>query len=132
MPDVSPTSLDVLGDSPNYPDHDFPQGSGYLITPCGYMLLEKETDLPSTSHYDLDCIHNNTPRTGPLHIINRSQKYSIKNLQSKNMSTTSSPIIQGCTDRNKTGIILLVNGGPDWSDVSWTGLLYLLRPITLV
>lgn len=33
-----------VNDKPDYPNHDFPIGHGYKITPVGYMVLEsKET-----------------------------------------------------------------------------------------
>ncbi|KAJ8037960.1 hypothetical protein HOLleu_18914 [Holothuria leucospilota] len=39
------------GDQPNFPDHDFPIGHGYKITPEGYMLLERK-DLKEMTYDD--------------------------------------------------------------------------------
>ena len=118
--------IHMVNDAPNYPDHDFPQGSGYLITPCGYMRLEKVDDDPNFSHDDLGRAHINTPRTGPIHLVNRSQKFNKMTIQEHVNDLI--PIIEAtCTTNNKTGIVLLVDGGPDWNDASWTVLLYLTR-----
>lgn len=56
-------------DKPNFPDHDFPIGHGYKITPVGYMLLESK-DLKEMTRDDSGRLHYQHLRTGPLHMMN--------------------------------------------------------------
>ena len=115
----------MLNDSPNYPDHDFPQGSGYLITPCGYMELTRKADSPRTVKDELGRPHLFTPRTGPVHMVNRSQKFHKMTIQGHVNDLL--PVLGESTRKGQTGAVLIVDGGPDWNDSSWTVLIYLSR-----
>ena len=129
----------MINDSPNYPDHqrlpklpdhDFPQGSGYLITPCGYMELQQKSDAPTEVQDELGRSHLYTPRTGRMHIVNRSQKFHKMTIQEHINDLL--PILENSASEGKTGAVLVVDGGPDWNESSWTVAVYLSRLLRLV
>ncbi|PIK35465.1 hypothetical protein BSL78_27713 [Apostichopus japonicus] len=67
-------------DMPNYPDHDFPLGNGYKVTPVGYMKLEPKTPIELCK--DVDGHHHYPfPRSGPLlmrHMIQKEMPFNIQ------------------------------------------------------
>ncbi|VDI30459.1 Hypothetical predicted protein [Mytilus galloprovincialis] len=72
------------GDRPDFPDHDFPF-PGYLITPCGYMLLcskSSEQNIQNKCQDELNREHYPIYRTGPLTVVNRVSQFHKSTVES--------------------------------------------------
>ncbi|XP_071842085.1 uncharacterized protein [Apostichopus japonicus] len=111
-------------DMPNYPDHDFPLGNGYKVTPVGYMKLEPKTPIELCK--DVDGRHHYPfPRSGPLFMRNMIQKEMPLNIQRH--ANNLMEILGDESSQGKSIVVLLTDGGPDWNSKSWTVLLYLQR-----
>ncbi|KAJ8020324.1 hypothetical protein HOLleu_39890 [Holothuria leucospilota] len=62
-------------DQPNVPDHDFPIGKGYKITPSGYMILKSKPGFQKTTQENLGRTVYQFPRTGPSFLFNRVARF---------------------------------------------------------
>ncbi|KAJ8035130.1 Kielin/chordin-like protein [Holothuria leucospilota] len=111
-------------DKPNFPDHDLPIGHGYKITPVGYLLLESKNP-KEMMRDDSGRLHYQYPRTGPLYMRNTIQKVSPLTIQYHANNLVR--VLSDRTSNGKSMLLLITDGGPDWSVKSWTVLLYLQR-----
>lgn len=102
-------------DVPHFADHDFPI-PGYLIEPDGYLQLHSK-DKPAPKVKDKYCREVvDVPQTGPLWVFNRCVK---------NNSTTIADhvsdlknILAENPQINKPVLVLVTDGGPDWTPKS--------------
>ena len=107
-------------DVPDYPDHDFPN-PGYLITPSGYLVLETADGDPFIKD-ELSRKHYRLARTGPLHIINRVERFQPCNIQAH-----SNDLRKILTDSGKSVAVLITDSGPDFDTNSLAVCLYYMR-----
>ncbi|KAJ8029124.1 hypothetical protein HOLleu_28451 [Holothuria leucospilota] len=114
-----------LDDGPNYLDHDFPAGAGYKITPVGHMLLQRKSDENIFAYDELGRLHYRFPRTGPAYIVNRSQKFHALTIETHINDLV--PLLHDQVGKDKTMCLLIVDGGPDWNQRSWSVILYMAR-----
>ncbi|KAJ8019969.1 hypothetical protein HOLleu_41765 [Holothuria leucospilota] len=112
-------------DRPNVPDHDFPIGKGYKITPSGYMILKSKPGFQKTTQDNLGRTVYQFPRTGPSFLFNRVARFRSVSVQSH--VNDLDKILSSREGVGKTMVILSVDGGPDWNPKSWTVQLYLQR-----
>ncbi|KAJ8040034.1 hypothetical protein HOLleu_14220 [Holothuria leucospilota] len=62
-------------DAPNLPDHDFPMGSNYKLTPSGYLQLNRDKSKPKVTKDKLGRDIFPAPRSGPAFVFNRAASF---------------------------------------------------------
>ena len=111
-------------DCPHYADHDFPI-PGYKIEPDGYLMLQSKQNPAPIIHDKLGRDVVEVPSTGPLWVYNRC---------TKSMSTTIvhhihdiENILESNPDIRRPVLLLITDGGPDWTPKSNVNQFFLGR-----
>ncbi|VDI57154.1 Hypothetical predicted protein [Mytilus galloprovincialis] len=115
------------GDRPDFPDHDFPF-PGYLITPCGYMLLcskSSEQNIQNKCQDELNREHYPIYRTGPLTVVNRVSQFHKSTVESHTNDLI--PILKEQFSLGKSICIIISDNGPDWTMHSLTNIYFMYR-----
>ncbi|XP_070176491.1 uncharacterized protein [Littorina saxatilis] len=114
----------VAGDDPNYNDHDFPT-PGYLICPSGYMVISQpKPDGLTLSDYDITTDSSGRDHvvyghTGPLGLFNRASMFHQSNVEKHvNDLLYMSEMPAFCAQFEKPMMVIVTDGGPDWSPQS--------------
>ena len=98
------------GDECHTADHNF--SNGYKVIASGYMPLELK---PGTSHFKVDhrgCARFRFPRTGPLHITLRGNKFFRATVY--NHYDDLFPMLQSAKENGKHSCVIVCDNGPDW------------------
>ena len=113
----------MVGDAPEYKDHDFPT-PGYHLCPSGYKELVQEPWQRDTQYYDKHGRpHLPVCREGPLKIVLRACKYQQSNAMSH--ANDLFRMYKGKpTSARKPVLMCYADGGPDWQVESQKTLYY--------
>ena len=103
----------LVGDAPEYKDHDFPT-PGYHLCPSGYKELVQEPWQRKTQYYDKHGrLHLPVCREGPLKIVLRACKYQQSNAMSH--ANDLYRMYKGKPrSARKPVLMCYADGGPDW------------------
>jgi hypothetical protein len=96
-------------DAPNYHDHDFPEPNSKL-NPSGYIFLTAKEDDPVEVMDPEFRLHLNTPGTGDLYLYVRAVRF-----HPSTALNHANDLHQILTERPKTIVGIISDGGPDWN-----------------